>query len=1033
MLLQLLTWEVLFAIASASTALALPMIIGRYKEGRRRRLRSLEAGSEKRARPEVPPPPEVKRVVHILGLDSHGKLRGVYKDERIHTAVFGYPGTGKTTLMLFMICQHIRRDEGFMVLDPHGDLAKKVLSHIPPDKWHKVVYIDPLTAFDKFKSVVQLNFIEYRTGLDKGLVARTIMDALAKYYGKFWGPRLDMIMLNSLYLLLEGKDRPRFSEIYDVLSNEAFREELLGRCRDDRVRTFWEGEFKKMPKDASSAVMTKIYRIVQEKIIVPMFDCEVSSIDFRKAMDEGLFVIVNLEEGRITSDLANFLGSLILAKVYLAGMSREDIPEDEREPFYVYVDEAYRFTTSSTKDILQSLRKYKVYMTLAAQYLGQYREDIRDSIPSLCDILICFSVGKDTAKHLEEFYQPVLDYRQIMDLPRYYFAASAIIGGRREAQVFKVVDYGKGKVNIEEVVKASLSRFGRPVDVEEYLTKGEAIDEIAYTPVQPAEHLILRILWEAHHEKKGVGANRDQVLVDAIMDTLKTEDNLEETEITRALHLLIRKGYIGERDQTVRWEGRKILARPNFVTTPVNCMECGLLTQYPFWVKCEGGVRRPLCQMCAERALKKGELTADRIEGLTPKDIGEEYHRSRSFKWYFIRPSAINEFFLPSPAGPRGGGTMHTELIKVGCRDLYDEKYFMKYDLGEEAPKRRRVGRETVYVTKRLPDVLAYPLYKVDGKTHPRRYDMSRIIAVEAETNPLKHQKHTVANFKKCKAMGLPVRFVVPGDIIVGIKTAKLLRKAGANIVEDIKSEYKAGNAEVVCVDPETEMRFTIRPEHLQMSSEELEALTQRLKMKREGKTILTLKPPEPTSRVDVKMLAEKFRDWSLTIEEEGGTRYLYAERDNVKLNLGPATPPVEEYVRQLQKPKEEKPATTKREAVEKPPAEQEKPQEKMEAATKQPEREKAEPQQKPSELLTKPSCKPQKGEVVNKEREEKILAYKDWPLFVERRKGKLYLYARKYDKSTKKRRVKYLGLYDEEAKEIIKRLRLRVREPRSG
>ena len=242
---------------------------------------------------------ESSEPVVVLGVDGSGTARGIYKKDRMHIAVFGFPGTGKSTFLLNLIKQNIEEDEGFMLIDPHGDLVKKTVTHIPKDKWDRVVYISPLTAYDKrFKSVVQINFLQYEKALERDLVARTIMDALQKIYQKFWGPRLDMIMLNAIYLLLEGSPprQPKFTDLYDVLSSEEYREMLLAKCDDRKVIAFWEKEFKKMPRDASSAVMTKIYRIVQEKVIAPMFDCERSSISFRQAMDQSLFILVNLSE-----------------------------------------------------------------------------------------------------------------------------------------------------------------------------------------------------------------------------------------------------------------------------------------------------------------------------------------------------------------------------------------------------------------------------------------------------------------------------------------------------------------------------------------------------------------------------------------------------------------------------------------------------------------------------------------------------------------------------------------------------------------
>ncbi|MDR2202811.1 MAG: type IV secretion system DNA-binding domain-containing protein [Nitrososphaerota archaeon] len=289
-----------------------------------------------------------KNRLHVLGIDAEidpaigRKLkRGIYSVDRIHSLVMGFPGCGKTRFLLSMIKQHIDHNEGFMVIDSHSDLTNLVLSHIPPEKWDRVVYINPWSAFeDKYDhQVLQINFLESKDPYERDVVARMFMDTLEKIYERWWGPRLDMILLNALYLLME-KENAKLPDLYKILADNDFREMLTAKCRDQNVRTFWEKQYDKMPKDASVAVLTKLYRIVQERILVPMFMAEKSCIDFRVAMDQRKIVIVDLPEGVITSDMANFLGSLILSATYNAGMSREDLPEHERAPFYVYVDEA---------------------------------------------------------------------------------------------------------------------------------------------------------------------------------------------------------------------------------------------------------------------------------------------------------------------------------------------------------------------------------------------------------------------------------------------------------------------------------------------------------------------------------------------------------------------------------------------------------------------------------------------------------------------------------------------------------------------
>jgi hypothetical protein len=96
-----------------------------------------------------------KARLHVLGVDAEvdpviGKKlrRGIYASDRIHSLVMGFPGSGKTRFLLSMIKQHIDNDEGFLVLDSHSDLTQLVLSHIPPEQWNRVVYINPWSAFE---------------------------------------------------------------------------------------------------------------------------------------------------------------------------------------------------------------------------------------------------------------------------------------------------------------------------------------------------------------------------------------------------------------------------------------------------------------------------------------------------------------------------------------------------------------------------------------------------------------------------------------------------------------------------------------------------------------------------------------------------------------------------------------------------------------------------------------------------------------------------------------------------------------------
>ena len=717
--------------------------------------------------------------------------------------------------LLSLAIQDVWNGYGVMLVDPHGDLAKIFLSHIPKKRWKDVIYIDPITA-RKYGAVVKVNFLECREPKDRDVVARSFMESLEKIYHKYWGPRLDMILMNAIYTLLDSSNT-NLSNLYSVIADESFRQNLLQKVSDEKIRSFWESEFKKMAKDAGSAALTKIYRIVQERIVAPMFDCARSSIDFREAMDEGKIIAVNLSEGAITSDVANFLGSLILARVYLAGMSREDTPEDQRVPFYVYVDEAYRFVSLSIRDILQSLRKYHVYMTLASQYLGQYSKEIAESIPHLCDTIMCFTVGEDTAKALEEFYRPPLNYLDLVHLPKFTIAVSTVVGGSRECQILRTVDLGWGQTDVEELIKFSLGRYGEFVDVSRY-TGVPAYGDLPHPTSKgindPLEWITLVKLYGLYEENLGSGCPQF-IGHDDLVGQLKGEFPVEEASIQRALNSLAFAGYIQTRDKEYDFSIISLPVEAPAVPTPVECSSCHMPTCRPFILRSG----RTLCKFCAERGLADGsvkpsEVVQPEISPEIATDLRNAARLRATKKFYAITPLGRKRF--PEgmvPRGARGGGTDHVAVIGSIARKLVDEYFYVIIDTGEEAVKKAEGGKEE-YVTKSLPDIVAWPVARnKDGKLNVKYWDTAHAFTVEVEINPIKHKQRVINNLKKNENWGRPVTFATPKlkwaidlyDIIKG--------ELGREVVEDntglYGGTYNPRVVRILCVDPAAQIAVT--------------------------------------------------------------------------------------------------------------------------------------------------------------------------------------------------------------------------------
>src|SRR5688500_6092216 len=110
-----------------------------------------------------------------------------------------------------------------------------------------------------------------------------------------------------------------------------------------------------------------------------------------------------------------------MASIGLAGLSRSELPEERRWPFYVYGDEFQTYTTLAIANMLAELRKYGVGMILANQYLDQIDEEDRSAIMGNVGTLVAFRVGAQDAQTLEKEFAPEFEINDLVSLPNRQF------------------------------------------------------------------------------------------------------------------------------------------------------------------------------------------------------------------------------------------------------------------------------------------------------------------------------------------------------------------------------------------------------------------------------------------------------------------------------------------------------------------------------------------------------------------------------------------------------------------------------------
>src|SRR3989344_171802 len=351
------------------------------------------------------------------------------KDRRYHMYVVGKTGVGKSTLLLNMIKQDIENNEGICVLDPHGDLIEKILRVIPEYRIKDLIYFNPQYK----EQALYFNPLEVFNPSERHLVVSSLVSVFRKIWAESWGPRMEYILRNSLSTLVEFSNSTLI-DLERILQDKDFRMKVIARLKNKHLKDFWLNEFEKYPprfqQEAISPIQNKIGQFLNNPVLRTILSQPRSSFDLREIMDSGKILLVNLSKGKIGEDSTSLLGSMLITKIGLTALSRQDVEEEKRKDFYLYVDEFQSFATASFADILSEARKYHLNLILANQYLDQIDEKVRDAIFGNVGTIISFKVGLEDAKFLAEEFYPEFGQEDLINLPCYSIYLKLMIDGK---------------------------------------------------------------------------------------------------------------------------------------------------------------------------------------------------------------------------------------------------------------------------------------------------------------------------------------------------------------------------------------------------------------------------------------------------------------------------------------------------------------------------------------------------------------------------------------------------------------------------
>ena len=368
----------------------------------------------------IPAPDDLPQQGIVIGYNDfwgvRREIRITDKDRFRHEYILGQTGTGKSTMMLTQAIDDMENGRGFCFIDPHGDAIEFLLKHYPKER------IDDLIHFDLGNTQYPIGFNPLEVSPDdadeQDVVTNDLVEMFVQMYGpEIFGPRIQDYFRNACFLLMDQPEGGTIVDIMRLFTDDAFAEAKIRNLKNPVVAAWRNKTYKKMGDREKAEIIpffqakfgpftTGVYvrNIVgQAKSAFKMYD----------AMQDKKIILINLSKGIAGEETSKLIGKIFAMQIKLSALKRAKISEEDRVPYYLYVDEFQNYVSASFESILSEARKYRLWLVVAHQYVDQLKQeglggnlDLSKTIFGNIGSMFVYKVGAPDAEALAKEFEP---------------------------------------------------------------------------------------------------------------------------------------------------------------------------------------------------------------------------------------------------------------------------------------------------------------------------------------------------------------------------------------------------------------------------------------------------------------------------------------------------------------------------------------------------------------------------------------------------------------------------------------------------
>jgi len=352
------------------------------------------------------------------------EIRFTHEDRFRHLYIIWQTGTGKSTLLITQAVEDMKAGNGFCILDPHGELCDFVMDRYPKER------IDDLIYFDLSNTEYPLAFNPLdgtETEDDRDVVTNDLIEMfVSMYWEEIFGPRIQDYFRNACFLLMEQPEGWTLVDIMRLFTDDAYAESKIRNVKNPVIAAWWNKTYKKMwdreKAEIIPFIQAKFAPFTTSTYVRNIIWQPKSAFNFGQAMQEKKVILCKLAKGLVGEENSKLIGKMIAMQIKQAALKRASMESKDRVPFFLYVDEFQNYVSQSFESILSEARKYKVWLTIAHQYMDQLKQkwlwweiDLSKTILGNVGSLLTFKIWPNDAEVLENVFAPDFSKADLMN------------------------------------------------------------------------------------------------------------------------------------------------------------------------------------------------------------------------------------------------------------------------------------------------------------------------------------------------------------------------------------------------------------------------------------------------------------------------------------------------------------------------------------------------------------------------------------------------------------------------------------------